>query len=100
MCCLSSSGYFMDHAVNWKDLPVRLEATLTPDLLQIECYIGVITTDVNCPLLLQDGVQQHMLQSRDGHRQRDLGPLQSSSLQQGLQLETHTLSTFSIRLEF
>lgn len=27
--CLSA-GYFMDHAVNWKDLPVRLGALLTP----------------------------------------------------------------------
>lgn len=29
MMCVSSSGYFMDHAVNWKDLPVRLETLLT-----------------------------------------------------------------------
>lgn len=35
------------------------------------------------PLPLQDGVQQHLLQSRDGHRQRGMGALQSTSLQQG-----------------
>lgn len=83
----------MDHAVNWKDLPVRLEAPLTlPGLVQIECQIGVITADVMCHLWLQDGVQQHVLQGGDGHGQRDLGPLQSSSLQQGLKLETQEYS--------
>lgn len=39
--------------------------------------------DAVCPLLLQDGVQQHLLQSGDGHGQRDVGAVQSPSLQQG-----------------
>jgi len=39
---------------------------------------------------LQDGVQQHLLQSGDGHGQRDMGPLQSAPLQQGHNGDTHT----------
>lgn len=39
--------------------------------------------DAVCPVPPQDGVQQHLLQSGDGHGQRDLGAVQSPSLQQG-----------------
>lgn len=54
--------------------PTRLRAGVISQRLKL---------DVTCALPLQDGVQQHLLQSRDRHGQRDVGTLPSASLQQG-----------------
>lgn len=67
----------MDHAVNWKDLPFRFDSLqMFYDVL----YVGYVIIEAVVSPPSQDDLQQHLLQSRDGHGQRDLGALQSSSL--------------------
>lgn len=69
----------MDHAVNWKDLPFRFDSVqMFYDVLDVGYVIIEAVVSLR-PLTLQDDLQQHLLQSGDGHGQRDLGALQSSS---------------------
>lgn len=73
----------MDHAVNWKDLPVRLEVcgSFHPNSAGWLIVDATVHSGSLNDLSLQDSVQQHLLQSRDGHGQRDVGALQSPSFQ-------------------
>lgn len=58
---------------------VRKFAAFLTQVLLIGRLLAHTMGDTTCSFTLQDGVQQHLLQSRDGHGQRGVGALQSSS---------------------